>query len=420
MKLAPPRPDPADAAPPKPPGRLAPPPGRAPPRRLPARSRRLAIALKSIAILLAVAGVLALVDGVLTLVWQEPISSFIAHFDQARLATNLKRLEAVRATPAQERALAGLPTDNQRIAFFARELQQTARAGQAVGRIRIPRIGANFVVVAGTDEASLQKGPGIYAGTAVPGLRGTVGIAGHRTTYLAPFRRINELARGDRVTLEMPYGFFTYTVLGHRIVAPTDVSVLARTAFDQVVLTACNPLYSAAQRIVVFARLTAVAPAGPALVVLHPAPAPPLLGAADAAQIVIGDAALPAPVPVPGIGAGEILLGRGALAPPRGPVKAAPARTAAPAAGAPPARARPVPTPTVGGVPAYTPPAAAPAPTPRVLAPPAPAPVRRPAPVAAPAPAPPASSPPAATVVPQTRVQGSPGGPAPVIGVPGG
>ena len=362
--------------------------------------------LKSLAILLAVVGVLALADGVLTLVWQEPISSLVAHFDQARLATNLKRLEAVRATPAEERALAGLPTDNQRIAFFARKLQQNARAGQAVGRIRIPRIGANFVVVAGTDEASLRKGPGIYSGTSVPGLRGTVGIAGHRTTYLAPFRRIDELARGDRITLEMPYGFFLYTVLGHRIVAPTDVGVLARTASDQVVLTACNPLYSAAQRIVVFARLTAAVPAGPALAVLHAAAPPPLLGAADAAQTVLGEPGAPVPGPVAGIGAGEVLLGRGALAPPRAPVKAAPTPAPVPVATvAPPVRAQPV----------YSPPVQA-GPPARAVAPPAPAPVRKPAPVAAP----PASAPPAATVVPQTRVQGSPGGPAPVIGVPGG
>jgi sortase A len=416
VKLAPPRPDRADAAPEEtadglPP--LEPWPGRPGRRLLSARSRRLALLLKSIAIVLAVAGVLALTDGVLTLVWQEPISSLLAHFDQTRLAQSLKRLETARATPAEERALAGLPTDNQRIAFFARRLQQSARAGQAVGRIRIPRIGADFVVVAGTDEASLQKGPGIYAGTSVPGLRGTVGIAGHRTTYLAPFRRINELAPGDRVTLEMPYGFFTYTVLSHRIVSPEDVSVLQPAAYDQVVLTACNPLYSAAQRIVVFARLTAAAPAGPALAVLHPAPAPAVLGAADAEQTVLGGAVTLAPPLAPVIGAGQVLLGSAALAPPaRAPVavRARPARAPA-ATAAPPT----LPAPT------YQAPVA---PAPRTVSPPAPAPAPRPTPappaVKAPRVAPPATPTPTTPVVPQARVQGTPGGPAPVIGVPGG
>ena len=112
-------------------------------------------------------------------------------------------------------------------------LPQTPVLGPACGR------------AAGTAAASLEKGPGIYSGTSVPGLPGTVGIAGHRTTYLAPFRRINELTSGDLITLQMPYGVFTYTVTGHKIVAPNDISVLGATGYAQVVLTACNPLYSA-------------------------------------------------------------------------------------------------------------------------------------------------------------------------------
>ncbi len=443
MKVAPPRPERADAAPETAtPGAhpLAPLPVSGPISRRPAtRSPKLVRLLKGIAILLGVAGVLTLADGVITLVWQEPISSLIAHFDQARLAQSLKRLDAARATPGEARALASLPTDNQRMALLARELQQTARAGQAVGRIRIPRIGADFVVVAGTDESSLQKGPGIYSGTAVPGLRGTVGIAGHRTTYLAPFRRINELAKGDRITLEMPYGLFSYTVVGHRIVSPTDVTVLQRASYDQVVLTACNPLYSAAQRIVVFARLTADAPAGPALTAVPAAaarPAPGLIPAAEAAETVLGEAPTDGLGPTgvsPGIDSGGVIVGAtpGAAipAPPvpstkRVPATKVPARPVArpstPAAPTGSAAPRPAtPAPVVAPAPVVPPaPVVVPRPTPAPV-------VHRPVPVkpapssppAATTPTTPKASPPA-SLPSQTRVYGGPGGPAPIIDVP--
>ena len=98
----------------------------------------------------------------------------------------------------------------------------------------------------------------------MPGLPGTVAIAGHRTTYLAPFRNINELHKGDRIALEMPYANFTYRVQGVRIVSPSEYSVVRRVGYDRLVLTACHPLYSAAQRIVVFARQVGVQARGAA------------------------------------------------------------------------------------------------------------------------------------------------------------
>ena len=426
MKLAPPPTERADAAPDA--GGGGPPPGAGSAQGR--RKRRLARSLRILTIVLGVAGVLALTDGVLTLVWQEPISGLLAHFEQARLSKDLKRLESARATPAEERALATLPSDNARMAYFARELQRTARAGQPVGRIRIPRIGADYVVVAGTDEASLKKGPGVYAGTSLPGLPGTVGIAGHRTTYLAPFRRINELARGDRITLEMPYGLFSYRVLGHRIVKPNDVSVLARAPYDQIVLTACNPLYSAAQRIVVFARLTATAPAGPALARVGAVAVAPSIPTALAAAAVIGDLGpdVVGPGPPPSqVDPGAIVFGDAAAGPPRA-VRRAPPRPANPARSAaksrPAAAARPpVTSPTPAAVVRSPSPAAAP--TPRPPAPVVHAPVHKPAPspvhtptATAPTNAPATSAPPPAQH--QTRVQGAPTGPTPIIGVPSG
>jgi sortase A len=124
-----------------------------------------------------------------------------------------------------------------------------------VGRLRADAIGLDEVVVHGTEGATLRSGPGHYPDTPLPGARGTVAIAGHRSTYGAPFRDVDELAPGDRIELRMPYGRFTYRVERTRIVAPAAIWVTRRVAYDRLVLTACHPLYSAAERIVVFARL---------------------------------------------------------------------------------------------------------------------------------------------------------------------
>lgn len=117
-------------------------------------------------------------------------------------------------------------------------------------------------MIHGTETASLQRGPGHYPETAFPGQPGTVAITGHRTTYLAPFRRINEIDRGDEVVVEMPYATFTYRFDQQRIVDPSQVGVVRDVGHNRVVLTACHQLYSAAQRIVVFARLVDVDPPG--------------------------------------------------------------------------------------------------------------------------------------------------------------
>ncbi|MGI8781775.1 MAG: class E sortase, partial [Solirubrobacteraceae bacterium] len=127
--------------------------------------------------------------------------------------------------------------------------------GHAVGRLRADAIGLDTVIAEGTGAGDLRKGPGHYPETPLPGARGTVAVAGHRTTYGAPFRRVDAFDPGDRIELRMPYGRFVYRVERTRIVAPTATWVTRRVAYDRLVLTACHPLYSAAQRIVVFARL---------------------------------------------------------------------------------------------------------------------------------------------------------------------
>jgi len=210
--------------------------------------------LRSLSTALIVAGVLMLSDAGLTVAWQEPVSAVYAWIVQDRLGDDLRKLELRRPSELDRNALSALSSERRRMAFLGRSLQRDAEPGQAVGRITIPKIDADVVVVKGTTPGALRKGPGVYDDTSFPGAPGTTAIAGHRTTYLAPFRNIDELRRGDEIVLRMPYGSFTYEVEKTRIVEPTQVSVIDRVSYDRLVLSACHPLYSAAKRIVVFAR----------------------------------------------------------------------------------------------------------------------------------------------------------------------
>ena len=211
--------------------------------------------LRACSTVLIVAGALMIADAGITLAWQEPVSALIGRINQNRLAGQLRQIERKQPTPVQQRALASLPSIEHRIAFLARDARRTASTGEPIGRIDIPRIGADFVVVQGTDGASLRQGPGHYPDTTFPGLGGTVAIAGHRTTYLAPFRNVNELRPGDAIVLELPYARFAYAVQRTQIVPPTALWVTRDVGYERLVLSACHPLYSAAQRIIVFARL---------------------------------------------------------------------------------------------------------------------------------------------------------------------
>ena len=211
-------------------------------------------AKRALSTLLIVVGALLLADGVATLVWKEPVTAVYAQVQQERLADELDALE--RALPVERRVLAQLPDPGRRLGVAARALARRSVPGDPVGRLRVPAIGLTTVVVEGTEGSDLRSGPGHYPGTALPGQRGTVAIAGHRTTYGAPFRRIDDLEAGDRIELAMPYGRFTYRVERSRIVPASAVDVVDRVAYDRLVLTACHPLYSAKERIVVFARST--------------------------------------------------------------------------------------------------------------------------------------------------------------------
>lgn len=216
--------------------------------------------LRPLSAVLVVVGSLLLLDAVVTLVWQEPVSALYAKLQQGRLDDRLAQLDNARPTPLDRKVLSHLGTLDRRLAYAARVLDRRTRDGQPLGRIRMRSIGVSAVVVAGTDTSSLRLGPGHYPGTPLPGARGTVAIAGHRTTYGAPFRRLDKLGHGDRIQLTMPYGTFTYAVDHRRIVLPTATWVTRPVGHDQLILSACHPPYSAAKRIVVFARLVGAKP----------------------------------------------------------------------------------------------------------------------------------------------------------------
>jgi len=209
-----------------------------------------------LSIALITAGLVVLADVGITLAYKEPVSSLYGSIKQGEAADQLRDREVGYPTRSDLRAIARVREMRRQIAILARRFAAQTDTGEAIGRIVAPAMdGLNMVVVQGTDTASLEKGPGHYPETPYPGEGGTVGIAGHRTTYLAPFRHIDSMERGDRIVLEMPYARFTYRVQKTAIVDPTDVGVVRPVGYERLVLSSCNPLYSAAQRFIVFARM---------------------------------------------------------------------------------------------------------------------------------------------------------------------
>jgi sortase A len=224
-------------------------------------SRRLMLGA---AVLLLVVGLLALTEALVTIVWQEPITALSTYRHQQALGEELKKTERALLSPAALAGLARTSTQRERIAALAGELDRRAGPGDALGRILMPTIGVKFVFVAGASSKSLRKGPGHYDSTVLPGQSGTVAIAGHRTTFLAPFRRLNRLREGEPVVLTMPYGRFRYTVESSVVVSPSHAAVL-RPVDRRLVLTTCTPPFSAAKRLIVTARLDSQMPLGAAV-----------------------------------------------------------------------------------------------------------------------------------------------------------
>lgn len=204
-------------------------------------------------LMLGVLGVLLLAEFAVTMVWREPVSALQAMGGQSELDKRLARLERQGALAAQERSRSGKPRS---LHVLASDFRAQTGEGAPVGRLWIPDIDLNQVVVAGTGAGGLEKGPGYYSSSPYPGEGGTVAIAGHRTTFTAPFRHLNDLKPGDNIRLHTPYGRFVYRVTSRRILDPSQAKVLRNAGYRRLVLTTCHPLFSQAQRLVVVAKQT--------------------------------------------------------------------------------------------------------------------------------------------------------------------
>lgn len=225
--------------------------------------------LRIVATALITAGVVVALDVGITLVWGEPLSGLYAKYEQGQAQDELESLERNFPSAGDLEAAASAEDVETRVGILADRFAASdeVSTGRGIGQIKIPAIDLDSTVVEGTDTASLQRGPGHFTaspeasvrrrgdGSAFPGQGKTVGIAGHRTTYAAPFNRLDDLERGDEITLEMPYATFVYEVQEIEIVEPTEISVVRNVGYERLVLSACHPLYSAAQRIITFARL---------------------------------------------------------------------------------------------------------------------------------------------------------------------
>src|SRR4051812_28541268 len=207
-----------------------------------------------------VVGVLALAWTITVWRWQDPFTALYTHHEQMKLAHSLEREFAAYDAARRTRTPALTADQSAVVAADASRYRRRAKVGRAIGRITVPRMGLNMVLVNGTDEETLKKGPGRYLGSALPGQHRLVFIAGHRTTYLAPFSKIATLRRGDRITIEMPYATFVYAVTRHRIVRDDDVSVLHSPRHELLELQACHPRFFASHRYIVYALPVRVTP----------------------------------------------------------------------------------------------------------------------------------------------------------------
>lgn len=210
---------------------------------------------------LAVAGLGMLVWVLVVWRWQDPFTALYTHWKQRQLSQAYeKRFSGYRPAPRQDGISVSATT--KAIAQEARLYRIHSKQGQAIGRIRVPRLHVNMILVNGTDHDSLTEGPGRDRRTYMPGEGQLVYVAGHRTTYLAPFAHIERLRSGDPVTLEVPYATFRYRVYKHRIVDAHNLSVLRSHGRDVVELQACHPRFFASQRYIAYARLVRVEPRG--------------------------------------------------------------------------------------------------------------------------------------------------------------
>lgn len=207
------------------------------------------------------AGLLGLAWTVIVWRWQDPFTALYTTWEQRGLGHQYDRLLRSWKPPVTaRRSNVVLRTE---MARDAAAYRRDTHPGEAIGRIVIGRLGLNMILVDGTDHDSLTKGPGRDIQSYMPGQNRLVYIAGHRTTYLAPFSHIEDVRVGDYITIKVPYGTFTYRATGHEIVPATDLAMLRSPDHELLRLQACHPRFFATHRYIVDARLVSVQPRVP-------------------------------------------------------------------------------------------------------------------------------------------------------------
>ncbi len=213
-----------------------------------------------------VAGACSIAWAVLVWQWQDPFTAMYTKYEQHKLATSFAHSFAdyrppdAAATPATTARPNTQQAEEKRIAADATAYRMALKEGEPVGRMVVPRLGLKTIVVNGTAHDDLTKGPGREMHTYMPGEGELVYVAGHRTTYLAPFAHIDSLRAGDTITFELPYATFHYEVTGHRVVTADDLAVLKTHHHEELILQACHPRFFATHRYLAFAKLVRVEP----------------------------------------------------------------------------------------------------------------------------------------------------------------
>lgn len=191
-------------------------------------------------------GIALIIIGVAIIIWPFYTNFIVARRETEILTSWNDELESLQVTS----------TDNENELTLEKETKLVNPENKLPFRITIPEIDLDWIVNEGTNYASLREGPGFFIGSAFPGEVGTCVVAGHRTTYGAPFNRLDELEEGNEIFIETTgKEEFTYIVTGIEAVIPTDTSVLENTSYPSLILSTCTPKYYSTRRLVVFARI---------------------------------------------------------------------------------------------------------------------------------------------------------------------
>jgi sortase A len=221
--------------------------------------------IRHISTLIIVAGLGLLAWTGTVYVWKDPFTTLYTAYEQRRLDDSLDEAFDEWRPAATVRHQEARPTKE----FTAKPVNvpREARAyrldiedGDAVARLQIPRLDLDVVVVNGTEVGDLRRGPGRHLDSKMPGEGQLVYIAGHRTTFGAPFSHIDKLERGDRVRMELPYATVVYGVTESRIVDQYELSVLKSRGREELILQACHPRFFSSERYLVYARPVQVLP----------------------------------------------------------------------------------------------------------------------------------------------------------------